>query len=92
MIFHRQIQKIHPLFDCFDKETYLVQNLGHFASSEKGLTTIGSKMGMQLGFIFGHFLQTSISFISLPGPSCIVSPDTLVWGWVEQLLFFKMII
>ena len=28
MIFHRQIQKIHPVFDCFDKETYLVHNFG----------------------------------------------------------------
>ena len=27
-------------------------------------------MGMQYGFTFGHFLQTSISLISLLGPQC----------------------
>jgi len=47
MIFHRQIQKIHPIFDCFDKEKYLAQNLRVFASSKKGLNMIGLKMGAQ---------------------------------------------
>ena len=45
--FHRQIQKIHPIFDLFDKENHLPQNLGNFASSKKGLNIIGSKMGAQ---------------------------------------------
>ena len=27
-IFHRQIQKIHPIFDCFDKEKHLAKKIG----------------------------------------------------------------
>ena len=45
--FHRQIQKIHPIFDFFDKEKHLAQNLGNCASSKKGLNIIKSKMGTQ---------------------------------------------
>ena len=47
MIFHRQMKKIHPIFDFFDKEKYLAQNLGHFAPSKKGLNKIGSKIALQ---------------------------------------------
>ena len=52
----------------FDKEKHLAQNLGNFESSKKGLNIIGSKMGAHKGFTFGHFLQTSISLISLLAP------------------------
>ena len=76
-VFHRQIQIIHPIFDSFDKEKHLAQNLGNFASSKKGLNIIGSKMGAQQGFTFGHFFQTSISLISMLAPLCNVS-------WLHQ--------
>ena len=45
--FHKQIQNIHPIFDCFYKEKHLAQTLGYFASSKKGSNIIGSKMGAQ---------------------------------------------
>ena len=45
-------------FDIYDKEKHLAQNLGNFASSKKGLNIIGSKMGAQQGFAFGHFFNT----------------------------------
>ena len=40
-------EKIHPIFDFFNKEKYLAQNLGHFAPSKKGLNKIGSKIALQ---------------------------------------------
>jgi len=47
MIVHRKMKKIHPIFDFFNKEKYLAQNLGHFAPSKKGLNKIGSKIALQ---------------------------------------------
>ena len=70
MIFYRQIQKTHPVFDFFGKEKHLAKNLGNYVLYKKGLSIIGSKMGAQLGFTFGHFLQTLISLISLLAPLC----------------------
>ena len=49
-MFHRQMKKIHPIFDFFYKEKYLAQNLGHFAPSKKGLIKIGSEIASQKGF------------------------------------------
>jgi len=41
------MKKRHPIFDFFNKEQFLAQNLGHFALSKKGLNKIGSKIALQ---------------------------------------------
>ena len=37
----------NPIFDFFEKEKYLAQNLGHFAPSKKGLNKIGPTIALQ---------------------------------------------
>ena len=67
-MFHRQMKKIHPIFDFFDKDKYLAQNLGNFAPSKKGLIKFWIRNSIAVRVYFWAL------FANLDFPNSLLAP------------------